>query len=279
MIQPSPACRLAQDEIGDCGPPRELAEQPACRTRRRRTAARHAHRGAHRRCTRAGDADRQVPATAARAATKARTQVSTSLGRVRRRQLHADARLALRHHRVAERDDVDAVARASRRRSAPASAASPNITGAIGCSPGSRSKPASVIASRNSSVFARSCARASSPVGDQVERGQRAGDHRRRDGVGEQVRPRALPQQLDDLRPAPRCSRRTRRPAPCRACRSTTSTRSCTPASSGVPRAGRADEADRVRVVDHHHRVVAARPGRRSRPAARGSRPSRTRRR
>ena len=56
-------------------------------------------------------------ADCARPATKARTQCSTSSLGVGRRQLHPDAGLALRHHRVGEGDHVDALLRASRRRS------------------------------------------------------------------------------------------------------------------------------------------------------------------
>ena len=49
----------------------------------------------------------------------------------------------------------------------PASTASPNITGTIGCSPASRSNPSSVIRRRNSAAFSnsRSAARPSSPPG------------------------------------------------------------------------------------------------------------------
>ena len=83
-----------------------------------------AHRAAASRCGQA---------TAARAATNAGTQVSTSCGGVRGGQLHADAGLALRHDRVAERDHVHAVRAASRRRSgrrAPRRRTSPARSGA-----------------------------------------------------------------------------------------------------------------------------------------------------
>ena len=134
------------------------------------------------------------------------------------------------------------------------SAASPNITGTIGCSPGSRSKPASVISARNSAAFADELRPQVVRLLEQVERGERAGDDRRRERVREQVRPRALAQQVDDLAPrrhvAAGCAaqRLAERPGV-----------DVDPvgdaAELGRPAAVLADEADRVRVVDEHQRA------------------------
>ena len=55
-------------------------------------------------------------------------------------ELSADARLAERHHRIGERDGVDAVLE-QRSAAAAARCASPNMTGTIGCSPGTTSSP------------------------------------------------------------------------------------------------------------------------------------------
>ena len=74
-----------------------------------------------------------------------------------------------------------------------------NITGVIGCVPGRRSKPASVIRERNSAVLRVNASRRSLDLCRQLDRGHGAGDHRRSHGVGEQVGARALAQQVDDL--------------------------------------------------------------------------------
>src|SRR5690606_6489847 len=88
-----------------------------------------------------------------------------------------------------------------------ASFASPSMTGMIGCSPGSRSKPASAMAARKRPALATSCSRSLSPSGQPAAVGA-AGDaeglERRaadggREGVGEEVRPGPLLEQGHDL--------------------------------------------------------------------------------
>ena len=119
-----------------------------------------------------------------------------------------------------------------------ASVASPSITGMIGCAPGTRSKPSAVIAARKRSPLCRTRRRSSAPFAaqQQFEHAQRCRGDRRRERVRKQIRPRALPQQLDDLA----CARDVKPPdAPPSALPSVPvmmSTRPSTPQNSGVPR-------------------------------------------
>ena len=63
--------------------------------------------------------------------------------------------LPLRHDREREADHVDALARAARSAIRAASAASPSITGMIGCSPGTSVKPGRCHAARGSAAALR----------------------------------------------------------------------------------------------------------------------------
>ncbi len=73
---------------------------------------------------------------------------------MRRGELHADPRLVARNDRERERDDVDALP-SSLSAIAEATFASPSITGTMGCSPGTRRKPAFVMPSRKRRAFAK----------------------------------------------------------------------------------------------------------------------------
>ena len=143
-------------------------------------------------------------ASSALARSKALTASVEVLAGVRRRHLGADARLAHGDDRVAEADDVDALFGKSSSAMRPARAASPIITGTIGCSPGRTSKPRPVICSRKHAVFALQGRPQVVALVEQVEHDERGGRDRRGDRVGEQVRPRALAQQVDDLPAAAR---------------------------------------------------------------------------
>ncbi len=90
---------------------------------------------------------------------------------------------------------------------------------------------------------------------DQVESPQAGADDRRRDAVREQVRPSALPQQLDDLAAAGDVA--AARAADRLAERAGEDVHAVEDAVVLVrPAPARADHADGVRVVDHHERVV-----------------------
>ena len=107
--------------------------------------------------------------------------------------------LSLGHDRVGERDDVDALVQHRVGNRPAARLASPNMTGRdrvlagqhvealVGHPPAEQSG----IATQGRALLVA--------TRHQVERRQRAGDDRRRDGVGEQVGTRPLAQQLDDL--------------------------------------------------------------------------------
>src|SRR5699024_74007 len=79
---------------------------------------------------------------------------------VRCGELHPDAGLPARDHREAERGHVHTPFE-HRVATFVASAASPNITGTIACSPSRSSKPASVICRRKEAAFAHSFSRSS----------------------------------------------------------------------------------------------------------------------
>ena len=130
-----------------------------------------------------------------------------------------------------------------------------NITGMIGCDPGTRSNPASVISDRNSVALSRSCARGVVGARGQLERGERPGGHRGGDGVGEQVGPRPLAQQVDDLAVgADVAARRAAERLAEGAGEDVDAVHD--PEELRGAAAARADEADGVRVVDHDQRVV-----------------------
>ena len=162
---------------------------------------------------------RRYPSSA-RAATNCVDREVEVVGRVGGRHLRADPGGAPRDDRVGEADRVDAAARAepsaeARRRVT----ASPIITGTIGCVAGQDVEaelghPRAEVRG----VRAQPVAQLGRAL-DQVERAQAGGGDRRGDAVREQVRPRALAQELDDLGAGRRRSRRWRRPSPCRACR------------------------------------------------------------
>ena len=195
------------------------------------------------------------------------------------RHLRPDPRGAPRDDREREADRVDAEVDAARAEKAAAATSSPIITGTIGCSPGRTSKPSSVMRARKCAVFSRSRSRSSADV-----------------SISSSARERS------PRRPAGRrCSRRgtgrerwRRSSTISRAARDVAAARAAERLAEragddvdaldhavvlGRAAAAGADEADRVRVVDHHQRVVAL--GELADPVelARGSRPSRRRRR
>ena len=137
----------------------------------------------------------------------------------RRRHLHADARRALGHDREAEAGDEDALVEQPRADSAIATAVSPTMIGTIAASPSSGSKPASrePLAERPR-VLAQPRERAPAARRMSSIAAQRAAGDRRRQRVREELRPRALREDVADLLATPRRSRRPRRRAPCRAC-------------------------------------------------------------
>ena len=137
---------------------------------------------------------------------------------------------------IRKADHVDAQRRAVFRRTSPASAASPSMTGAIGCSPGTiveargghaRRKCVRVVAQPRAQLVAGL---------DQVEHAQR---RRRRSRAARCSRTGTVASAAAASRRspcAPTCSRPPRRRAPCRACRSGCRCDPCTSRNSGVPR-------------------------------------------
>ena len=126
----------------------------------------------------------------------------------------------------------------------------------IGCSPGTRLKPAAAMpVAKVRGVVPQALAQRG--VGfEHVEHAQARGGDERRNAVGEQVRPRALPQPGDDFLAARRVA--AARAAERLAERAGENVDAIDDAAQLVrAAAARADEASRVRVVDHHQRVVA----------------------
>ncbi len=80
-----------------------------------------------------------------------------------------------------------------------ASGASPSMTGMIGCSPGSRSKPSACSPCAEMPGIAVHALAQIRGALEQLEHPERRGRHGRRDAVGEQIRPGALAQPRDDL--------------------------------------------------------------------------------
>ena len=80
----------------------------------------------------------------------------------------------------------------------PASVASPSITGMIGCSPGQLETELLEARAEMTGVLEQLRAQLRRVL-EQVEHPQRHGGDDRRDAVGEEIGPRALPQPLDDL--------------------------------------------------------------------------------
>ena len=146
----------------------------------------------------------------------------------------------------------------SRSASRPASTASPIITGMIGCSPGSRVEAQLAHPAAEIRRVVEELPSQLAGLRQQIEHGQRRGDDHRGDRVGEQVRPRPLAEELDDVRPAADV------PAAGAAERLAERTgHDVDPVDDAeqlrrAP-AVRADEPDGVRIVDHHHRVVLVR--------------------
>ena len=195
-------------------------------------------------------------ATASRASREPLGGEVEILERVRRRHLRADARRPARDDREREADRVDAeldelarerARRRPRRRSSPARSDARR---------GGRRTPSSVIRERKWAVFSRSRSRSSCEPSISSSARRLAADDRRREAVREQVRPRALAQQLDDLAPAGDVA--AARAADRLAERAGEDVDALDDAVMlGRAAAARADDADRVRVVDHHERVVA----------------------
>ena len=125
----------------------------------------------------------------------------------------------------------------------------------IGCSPGTRSKPRlGQPLAEPGRVLGQPGAQLAGAL-EQVERTQRGGDDRRRDAVREEIGARALAQELDDLAPAggvAAAGAAHRLPQ-----RAGDDVHPLDHAEQlGRAAAALAHEADGVRVVDHHHRVV-----------------------
>ena len=147
----------------------------------------------------------------------------------------------------------------------PASAASPSITGMIGCSPGTSRKPSAASRARNQARVLREPACAA-PRSDssRSSTAQRRRRDDRRDGVREQVGPRALAQPADDGRAAGHvaAARAAERLAE-RAGQDVDAAHDAAVLVRAAP-AG-AHEPGRVRVVDHDQSRRGARRGRRCR--------------
>ena len=151
----------------------------------------------------------------------AATARSMCAGRVRGRELHPDARLALRHHREEEALHVDALVEQRPREALGerrvVGAKRENMIGTIGWTPGRdlEARPRSSARGRPScSPRAGRAARCSAVSSSSARRV--APDHGRGERVREEVGPAALAQQADRPPCGPRCSRRARRRAPCR---------------------------------------------------------------
>ena len=159
-----------------------------------------------------------------------------------------------------------------------ARAASPSITGKIGWLPGLSVKPAfSRPARRRRGVGVQPVAQVAA-LADQLQRLQRRHDDRRRQGVGEEIRPRALPQHVDDLGPA--AGEAAGRAAQRLAQRAGDDVHAVQHAEMlRRAAAGRAEDAGGVAVVHHHDRVVPVGQVADLRQLRQRRRPSRRRRR
>ena len=198
----------------------------------------------------------------------------------RGRELGADARLALAARPGRRRRRRRRRARAAARRPRSRGAASPNITGTIGCSPGRTSKPSAASSRAEARGVARTAARAA-PAPSVCSRSSTASYAATIGGA------RVFENRYgrERWRSSSTISRRAARVAAAGAAeRLAERAGDDVDAVGDAVQLGRAaavgaDEADGVGVVDHHQRVVAARRARRCAAAARRSRPSRTRRR
>src|SRR3989442_2711271 len=176
------------------------------------------------------------------------------LAAVRGGELHADARLALRYDRIAEADDVDAFAEeVPRHLVRHAGVADHDRNDGMVAGPDLKSRGGAAVAEtlrvRHKSLakVARLC--------EQIESRKRAGDDDRRHGIREQIRPRALPQQLYEIA---RSGRETARRAAERLAQRRGDDVDATHYPGELVRAAaaRAHETGGVRVVDQHHRFV-----------------------
>ncbi len=160
-----------------------------------------------------------------------------------------------------------------------ANGASPSITGMMGCSPGIRLKPSACMRSAKvAGVGVQPIAQAAMSSSSRSSTRMRGGGHRRSDAVRKQVRPRTLAQPGDDL--LARGHKAAAGAAQCLAQSAGQDVDAADDAAQFVrAAAARADEAGRMRIIDHDQRTVANRPDRRFRSAARSIRPWKTRRR
>ena len=137
-----------------------------------------------------------------------------------------------------------------------ASFASPSITGMIGCSPGSRLKPAVTHQCAEASWHCQTAARADHHPASARSIALLAGrNNGRRQGIGKKIGPRPLAHQINNRLATPRYSRRPNHPAPCPSVPVRIST--LMPARCRRARALGADEARGMAIIHHDQRIIS----------------------